>query len=140
MTIGKRIKELKTRLKITSAEMANELDIPVRTIGSYERDEAQAGAKFFNALIEKYQVNINWLLTGIGNMFISSKTEIDVKYLAQIEQQLNLTAEELDGLIQILDADASRDMVMKFIEIKKGNKEALDTLIQNLQGIKAIYN
>ncbi len=140
MTIGKRIKELKTMMKITSAEMALNLDIPVRTIGSYERDEAQAGAKFFNALIEKYQVNINWLLTGNGNIFISSKAEIDVKYLAEIEQKLNLTPEELDGLIQILDADASRDMVMKFIEIKKGNKEALDSLIQNLQGIKAIYN
>lgn len=140
MTIGKRIKELKAKLSITSSEMAKELDIPVRTIGSYERDEAQAGAKFFNALIEKYQVNVNWLLSGNGNMFISSKTEIDVKYLAQIEQQLNLTTEELDALIDILEADASRDMVMKFIEIKKGNKEALDSLIQNLQGIKAIYN
>lgn len=140
MTIGKRIKELKEKLRITSAEMAQELDIPVRTIGSYERDEAQAGAKFFNALLEKYNVNINWILTGNGEMFISSKTEIDVKYLAEIEQKLNLTALELEGLIQILDSDASRDMVMKFIEIKKGNKEALDSLIQNLQGIKAIYN
>ena len=140
MTIGKRIKELKAKLKITSVELARELDIPVRTIGSYERDEAQAGAKFFSALIEKYKVNANWLLSGNGSMFISSKTEIDLKYLAKIEQQLDLTAEELEGLIQILDADASRDMVMKFIEIKKGNKEALDSLIQNLQGIKAIYN
>ncbi len=140
MTIGKRIKELKARLNITSAEMAKALDIPVRTIGSYERDEAQAGAKFFNALIEKYKVNVNWLLTGNGSMFISAKSDIDVKYLAKIEQQFDLTAEELEGLIQILDADASRDMVMKFIEIKKGNKDALDSLIQNLQGIKAIYN
>ena len=140
MTIGKRIKELKAKLKITSVELARELDIPVRTIGSYERDEAQAGAKFFSALIEKSKVNANWLLSGNGSMFISSKTEIDLKYLAKIEQQLDLTAEELEGLIQILDADASRDMVMKFVEIKKGNKEALDSLIQNLQGIKAIYN
>ena len=33
-----------------------------------------------------------------------------------------------------------KDFYKKFIEIKKGNKEALDSLIQNLQGIKAIYN
>ena len=140
MTVGKRIKELKSTLNITSSDLAKALDIPVRTIGSYERDEAQAGAKFFNALIEKYRVNANWVLTGQGNMFISSNTEIDAKYIAKIEQKLNLTTEELEGLIDILDADASRDMVMKFIEIKKGNKEALDSLIQNLQGIKAIYN
>jgi transcriptional regulator with XRE-family HTH domain len=140
MTIGQRIKQIKVSLNMTSAEMAEKLGIPVRTIGSYERDEAQPGAKFFTLLIETFQINVNWLLTGEGNMFMTSKREVDIKYLAQINEQLNLTAEELEGLIDILDADASRDMVMKFIEIKKGNKEALDSLIQNLQGIKAIYN
>ena len=73
MTIGKRIKELKTILHLTSLEMANELSIPVRTIGSYERDEAQPGPKFLNALIDKFCVNINWLLSGRGNMFITKK-------------------------------------------------------------------
>ncbi len=140
MTIGKRIKELKQKLNMTSAEMADKLGIPVRTIGSYERDEAQPGAKFFSLLIEKFQVNANWLISGNGTMFIPLKSEIDVKYLANLNEQLNLTAEELEGLIDILDADASRDMVMKFIEIKKGNKEALESLLHNLQGIKAIYD
>ncbi|HIS89686.1 TPA: helix-turn-helix transcriptional regulator [Candidatus Avigastranaerophilus faecigallinarum] len=139
MTIGKRIKELKTILHLTSLEMANELSIPVRTIGSYERDEAQPGPKFLNALIDKFCVNINWLLSGRGNMFITKKAEKDIAYIAQLQERLKLTNEELNGLIDILDADASREMVLKFIEIKKGNKEALDSLIYNLQGIKAIY-
>ncbi len=139
MSIGKRIKELKTILHLTSLEMANELSIPVRTIGSYERDEAQPGPKFLNALIDKFCVNINWLLSGRGNMFITKKAEKDIAYIAQLQERLKLTNEELNGLIDILDADASREMVLKFIEIKKGNKEALDSLIYNLQGIKAIY-
>ncbi len=139
MSIGKRIKELKTILHLTSLEMANELSIPVRTIGSYERDEAQPGPKFLNALIDKFSVNINWLLSGRGNMFITKKAEKDIAYIAQLQERLKLTNEELSGLIDILDADASREMVLKFIEIKKGNKEALDSLIYNLQGIKAIY-
>ena len=139
MSIGKRIKELKTILHLTSLEMANELSIPVRTIGSYERDEAQPGPKFLNALIDKFCVNINWLLSGRGNMFITKKAEKDIAYIAQLQDRLKLTNEELNGLIDILDADASREMVLKFIEIKKGNKEALDSLIYNLQGIKAIY-
>ena len=138
MTIGKRIKELKTILHLTSLEMANELSIPVRTIGSYERDEAQPGPKFLNALIDKFCVNINWLLSGRGNMFITKKAEKDIAYIAQLQERLKLTNEELNGLIDILDADASREMVLKFILIKKGNKEALDSLIYNLQGIKAI--
>ncbi len=139
MSIGKRIKEIKTTLNLTSAELAEKLQIPVRTIGSYERDEAQPGPKFLNALIETYKININWLLTGKGNMFISKKVELDLNYLAKLQERLNLTNDELAGLIDILDTDASRDMVLKFIEIKKGNKDALDSLILNLQGIKAIY-
>ena len=140
MTIGKRIKELKSVLHLTSSELALKLNIPVRTIGSYERDEAQPGYKFLNALIEVFYVNINWLLTGKGNMFISKKTESDINYIASLKEKLNLTDDELSGLIEILDSDASREMILKFIEIKKGNKEALDSLILNLQGIKAIYS
>lgn len=139
MSIGKRIKELRMSLHVTSAELARELAIPVRTIGSYERDEAQSGPKFLNALIEHYYVNINWLLTGKGNMFMSAKTELDMAYIADLQNRLNLSNEEMAGLIDILDTDASREMLLKFIQIKKGNKEALDSLIQNLQGIKAIY-
>ena len=139
MRIGKRIKELRAYLHITSIELANELSIPVRTIGSYERDEAQPGPRFLNALIEHYYVNINWLLTGKGNMFISQKTEKDLEYIADLKDRLSLSDAEMAGLIDILDTNASREMLLKFIEIKKGNKEALDSLILNLQGIKAIY-
>lgn len=139
MDIGKRVKELKRSLKITSRELAEAIDIPVRTIGSYERNEALPGPKFLNALFEKYHVNINWLITGKGEMFTSSKTEVDLTYLSQLKDRLNLSPAELEGLIEILNSDASRDMVLKFIEIKKGNKEALDSLICNLQGIKAVY-
>ncbi len=139
MNIGKRVKELKRALNVTSKELAETIDIPVRTIGSYERNEAQPGPKFLNALFEKYHVNINWLITGKGDMFTSTRTELDMSYLAQLKDKLNLSSAELEGLIEILNSDASRDMVLKFIEIKKGNKEALDSLISNLQGIKAIY-
>lgn len=139
MNIGKRIKELKVCLNLTSSELAEKLGIPVRTIGSYEREEAQPGPRFLSALIENYHVNINWLLSGKGNMFISPKTGVDMSYIAQLKDRLNLTDIEMEGLIDILDSDASREMVLKFIEIKRGNKDALDSLIYNLQGIKAIY-
>lgn len=140
MSIGKRIKEIRANLHLTASELAEKLNIPVRTIGSYEREEAQPSPKFLNALIENYYININWLLTGKGNMFISNRTEADINYIAQLQDRLNLSDEEISGLIDILDSDASREMVLKFIEIKKGNKEALDSLLYNLQGIKAIYS
>ncbi len=139
MSIGKRIKEIRASLHMTSAELASKLGIPVRTIGCYERNEAQPGAKFFIAMLDELSININWLLSGKGNMFVSQKTEYELNYAAKIQDKMNLTPEELAGLLDILHSEASRDMMMKFIEIKKGNKEALDSLIYNLQGIKAVY-
>ncbi len=140
MSVGKRIKELKTILNLSSNDMAKKLKIPARTIGSYERDEVPPGPKFLSALIKKFQVNINWLLSGKGSMFISKKTELELNYIAKLQSKFNMTEKELSGLIDVLDSEASRDMVLKFIEIKQGNKDALDSLICNLQGIKAIYN
>ncbi len=139
MSIGKRIREIRKVMHLTAAEFAIQLNIPVRTIGCYERSEALPGSKFLCILTDKFRININWLLTGRGGMYISQKTECDLNYTASLQQKMNLSAEELDGLLDILDSDASRDMLLKFIEIKKGNKEALDSLIYNLQGIKAVY-
>ena len=85
MSIGKRIKELKISLRATSGTIADTLGIPVRTIGSYEREEAQPSPKFLAALIEKYNVNANCLLTGNGNMFLSEKTVLDVQYVAKLQ-------------------------------------------------------
>ena len=137
MSIGKRIKELKTVLKLTSLDLAKELDIPVRTIGSYERDEAQPSAKFVNALLKTKKVNANWLVSGDGTMFLENEEPSNAQNIIPFNKITNLTEIEKEGIIEILATEASKDMVLKLVEIKKGNKEALDSLIQNLQGIKA---
>lgn len=139
MTVGKRIKRLKNRLKMTSSTLADRLSIPVRTIGSYERDEVPPSEKFLNALISNFHVNINWLLTGTGEMFINAKDENDFLYINKLQDKFNLSDDEVDGLLDVLESSASREMVLRFIQIKKGDKEALDNLIYNLQGIKAIF-
>lgn len=139
MTVGKRIKRLKTKLKLTSSTLADRLSIPVRTIGSYERDEVPPSEKFLNALISNFHVNINWLLSGVGDMFINEKDENDLLYINKLQDKFNLSDDEVDGLLDILESSASREMVLRFIQIKKGDREALDNLIYNLQGIKAIY-
>lgn len=139
MTIAKRIKEIKLTLRLTSSELADKLDIPARTIGSYERAEAQPSQKFLTALYENLSININWLLSGKGNMFLDKNAILDMGTLADIQDSLNLTSEQTTNLVELLNSPASREMVLKLIEIKKGNRAALDALLQNLQGIKAIY-
>ena len=139
MSIAKRIKEIKLTLRLTSLELAQKLDIPVRTIGSYERAEAQPSPKFLSALYENLNIDVNWLLSGKGNMFLTKKANLNVGGMVDLQETFELSSEQVAGLFELLNSTASREMVLKLIEIKKGNKEALDGLLQNLQGIKAIY-
>lgn len=139
MTIAKRLREFRAIKRLTSSEVANKLGIPVRTLGSYERGEVLPGSKFYNLMIENYDININWLISGRGSMFISQNVVQNKDSISQLQEEIKLSNDDLKMLIDILKSDASRNMILKFIDIKRGNKDALNTLIANLQGIKAVF-
>lgn len=66
------LKKLKDYLNLTSLELAEKLGISYSTLGSYERGNRTPSIDFPLLLIEKLNININWLLTGTGDMFIST--------------------------------------------------------------------
>lgn len=138
MTIGERIKEVRFELEISSTKLANKINIPVRTIGSYERNESTPGIKFLSAMNEQLNVNLNWLITGRGNMFSDMDKRISEKELNDYSKRYNFNEKEMHSLFRLLENSSAKEMVMKFISIKEGNREAIDELIQNLNGIKAI--
>ena len=65
----KRLKELRKSLNIQQGEFAKSLGILQQQLSKYERGENKPSADFFLKLIEKTNVNMNWLLTGKGDMF-----------------------------------------------------------------------
>lgn len=139
MTIGKRLKEFRALKHLTILEMSKELNIPVRTAGSYERGEVLPSSKFYSLMIERYNLNINWLISGRGTMFINQDIKKDNDSILQLQEKIKLSNDDMNKLIEMLKSDASRSIILKIIEIKKGNKEALNSLIDNLQGIKAVF-
>ncbi|MDD5387300.1 MAG: helix-turn-helix transcriptional regulator [Sulfuricurvum sp.] len=69
MTIGERIKKFREFLKITSQKEFSEiLEIPFRTIQSYEQNKVSIPHTFLVKLIEKFNISTDWLLTGRGSM------------------------------------------------------------------------
>lgn len=82
MTTGQRLKEIKKELNLTVTELGEKLEIPARTIGGYERDEAPPNQKFLNALVQKLHINVNWFLTGVGTKFLNQLEVSDEDCLA----------------------------------------------------------
>ena len=75
---GKKLKEIRKQLSKTQEGMAELLNISTRTYTSYEREENNPPYSMLVQLCTKYNVNLNWLIADVGEMFNASEFE-DVK-------------------------------------------------------------
>jgi len=77
MDIGTRLKQARETLGVTQTEIAKTLDIESNFLSNIERGQKEPSKKLLSVLITKYKINSNWLLTGEGEMFVSSvKSEV----------------------------------------------------------------
>ena len=72
MTIGDRFSEIRKNLRFNQSELARSIDANPSIISDIERGEKEPSKKIISALIIKYKINSNWLLTGDGDMYIQS--------------------------------------------------------------------
>jgi transcriptional regulator with XRE-family HTH domain len=72
MGLGERLRTVRERLGMTQKEFAKFLNVGIATVQRYEREERIPSGEFLKLLLDKCNVNINWLLTGEGSMFVKS--------------------------------------------------------------------
>jgi len=134
MTIGKRLKFIRQEKNITVKELSKILNVPERTIGSYERDENIPNGKFLILLLEKLSVNINWFLTGKGAAFNFSET---TEYL---KNNFNLNNESADKISKLLNNVTMQELIFKLADAKNGDLNAINQIIQTLNGMKIVFS
>ena len=72
-----RIKELREKLGLNQAELANKLGIQKSLISEYENDKKEPSKNVIISLMKIFGVSANWLFTGEGSMFVEgSKAEV----------------------------------------------------------------
>ena len=79
MCLGKRIKDAREFLKIGQKEFAEKIGIIYQTLSKYERNEIKPTTEILTKLAEIHGININWLLTGNGDMFIREEKKSNTK-------------------------------------------------------------
>lgn len=65
---AERIKEVRKTLNLSVAKLSDKIDIPSRTIVSYESGR-DPSLEFLAKLSKNLNINANWFLTGEGEMF-----------------------------------------------------------------------
>lgn len=92
--IGKRLKEIRKYLNQTQQEFASSLNISQQALSKYENEDLQIPDEIKEILF-KNGININWLLTGEGEMFRKSQDDYDK--IKKENEELKKQLEELKG-------------------------------------------
>lgn len=79
--LANRLKKVRIQLGLSPEQITKELSkkgvkITGRSIYSYEADERQPAVPYLQALIDFYEVNPEWLLSGRGEIFYSEQVEL----------------------------------------------------------------
>lgn len=150
MSINERFKEARKFLNLDQKTLAKELDVSQRDVSRYESGDAK---NIPNSVIQKmntdYNINLNWLLSGTGNMclheeqkdikpnlndisqrFIESvgylKEKGIVKSNAVIARKINVSSSLITEVIKGR-TNIRPDKLMKFSEIFHINIDWLET-------------
>ena len=73
--IGQRLKWIRTTLGLSQRALAQKVGYAQRTVSSWEKGEREIPIPVLYALKDLFRVNINWLLTGEGEPFLTPKEE-----------------------------------------------------------------
>lgn len=83
--IGKRLKEIRLKKQLSVQQLSQIVEIPERTLGGYERNERKPPYELLELLHGKFGVNLNYLITGIGEPFLK---DFDEKLKDRIQQEV----------------------------------------------------
>jgi len=77
--IGLRIKEIRNRNNLTQTDFCNIIDVKQANLSHIENNGKKISLEIILKIISNFNINIEWLLTGKGEMLKSEKPKIESK-------------------------------------------------------------
>ncbi len=71
------LKKIRNELGLSVAKFAEKLEMSANTLTNYEQNRRAPSLNLFVQLDKKVDVNLNWLVSGKGNMFNQSSKETE---------------------------------------------------------------
>lgn len=84
LTYSDKIKEIRKVSGLSVPKLAERINIPARTIVSYETGRTPS-LDFLTQLCNEMNVNANWFISGKGEMFINEQNKIDLNKIDKTE-------------------------------------------------------
>jgi transcriptional regulator with XRE-family HTH domain len=115
--MGLRLRGLRVALNITLEKMNDLTGISKSYISDFERGRKLPSSKYLFFLIEKFAIDINYIYTGRGEMFLHSREEKNTYDFGKFDVEIN------DLLYHIIRVPNALFSVLGFFSDYKINKE-----------------
>ena len=106
--INERLIELRKKLGFNQTEFGKYFDLKQTAISQYEKGINELKSSFLEKVFKEFNVNINWLLTGQGEMFFNNKN---------LNNNFELQDEKIKSIITKLN-DIQDDELLDYIDAK----------------------
>lgn len=115
--ISLRLKNIREALNISQKNLAELLSISPQALSNYEKNQRDVPNELFTQFAKKFNINLHWLLTGSGSMFITDTPDSgecpNCKKLQKIIENLESNLSLLKEIIK--DACAHNHLAEKKI-------------------------
>lgn len=130
MQMNSRIKELRTKLKLTQEEFAEKLGATRSAIASIENDKCTVTTQMIKLVCITYNVNEAWLRTGKGEMLAKKEDSLEDLFPDASDLEKSIIAAYLS-----IDADLRDQLIVKFLNSfgKKDLAEKFENGIEQIE-------
>lgn len=115
MTIGERIKTVRTDKKLTLEKFGEKIGIKKSSLSQIENGKVNVTDRVIKSICREFNVNEHWLLTGEGDMFLRlSRNDEIAAYVARVMKDEDAYYQQ--KMLAFL-TKLSPEMVQKLIEV-----------------------
>ncbi len=122
MDVSNRLKEVVSALNISQKELADHLEIRANTFSQYLTGTRKIPLDLLSKFAIFSKCDLNWLITGIGNMFLSENSNNNINYS---KPKTELNADKLKQYIELGKSNS------KF-ESDQSNKSQINSSVVSL--------
>ncbi|ECA8970984.1 XRE family transcriptional regulator [Salmonella enterica subsp. enterica serovar Omuna] len=125
MNIKERLKKILADKALSITDAAAQCDIPYRSLQNYLRGEREPNAEALISIGTHLGINIDWLLTGRGMMYLTEHTDVVTEQPEYSHSDLKLLE-----LLNQLEPDVRKDLLRSAEE--KQRVAALEKKVEEL--------
>lgn len=132
--IHSRIKKIRESFGISRKIFAEKLDLPLSNLSYLESGEREPSRQVLTKMAETFNININWLLLGQGEMFVDGDFNSEkTKKIEELEQKIEFLTKQKEELDKI-----NSSLENQLGEIKEENVKTSQEIKERLMEIVSL--